>query len=290
MWWDGQRHFPKKAVTMFCIAKCELQSDADGKSEGDGDPSSALRCKALWLCHCTAAGCYQLSLDSWLSSRVLLGPAPPQCTQAMQPLLVQGFWCGVQWGHSYTQDLCLWFTVWRSLSLLQGVSYSPFRVLWLSCQPCVSRHHQVWALLVWAELAVQEANLNLLCLGKGQLFPFHLCAGMRWQIYVMPIKIFYMVFNLNILAETIIHLSCLYNINIQYMAASPWTELLFCITQTLRLHIVFVLPFYPTKVTFCTDRMSGIWFTGFACQCIAGDHRPGIIAEWANAKDTDSCI
>lgn len=107
MWWDGQRHFPKKAVTMFCIAKCELQSDADGKSEGDGDPSSALRCKALWLCHCTAAGCYQLSLDSWLSFRVLLGPAPPQCTQAMQPLLVQGFWCGVQWGHSHIHKICV---------------------------------------------------------------------------------------------------------------------------------------------------------------------------------------
>lgn len=64
-----------------------------------------------------------------------------------------------------------------------------------------------------------------------------------WQTYVVPIKIFCTVFNLSILAETIIHLSCLYNINIRYMAASPLTEELFCITQTLRLHTVLVLPF-----------------------------------------------
>lgn len=133
--------------------------------------------------------------------------------------------------------------MWSSLSLLQGVSYSLFHVLWLSCQPFLSRHHQVWAFLVWAELAVQEAKLRLFCSGKGQLFPFHLYAGMKWQIYAMPIKIFCMVFNLSILAETIIHLICLYNLNIQYMAASPLTEMLFFITQTLMLHIMLVLPF-----------------------------------------------
>lgn len=66
---------------------------------------------------------------------------------------------------------------------------------------------------------------------------------------MVPIKIFCTVFNLSILAETIIHLSCLYNINIRCMAASPLTEELFCITQTLRLHIVLVLPILPKSLS-----------------------------------------
>lgn len=66
---------------------------------------------------------------------------------------------------------------------------------------------------------------------------------MRWQKYVIPIKIFCMVFNLSIVVETISHLDFQSKISIQYVAVSPLTETLFCIIQTLRLHIVLMLLF-----------------------------------------------
>jgi len=66
----------------------------------------------------------------------------------------------------------------------------------------------------------------------------------------MPIEIFSMVFNLRIVVETISHLDFVYKINIQYVAVSPLTGTLFCIIQTLRLHIVLMLLFLSYQSRF----------------------------------------
>lgn len=112
---------------------------------------------------------------------------------------------------------------------------------------------------------------------------------MRWQRYVVLIKIFHTVFDLTIVVEMIIHPDFLYKMNIHYVAVSPLTETLFCIMKTLRSHVVLMLffPSYQSRLLHRQNIRNMIYCLYLPVHCRY--HRPStmvLIVEWTNTKDT----